>query len=64
MNGLDKLRFRIAAQACIEEFAECYLICAIFIDIRDAQLRFPLKSMVSTTKDLPLLGNRADCGLQ
>ena len=55
---------RRAAHARVEEAAEGALVVRVLVDVRDAQLGLPQKRVVGALEDLPLLGDRADDGLE
>ena len=64
VDGTKNLVFLAATAADIQKAPEGTLVFSRFIDVRNAQLRFPQKGVVRAFEDLPLLGNRADDGLE
>ena len=63
-DGLEYLRFRVAARARVEERGERQLVLPVLIDVRDAQLRLPEPRVIRAPEHRPLFRDRADDGLE
>jgi hypothetical protein len=64
VDVVDDLLGGVAARAVVEQPAERALVLGAFVDVGDAQLRLPQEGVLRTLKDLTLLGDRMDDGLE
>ena len=60
MDRIDDCLRRIATIAGMQQMGECALIGGMLVNVGNAQLRFPEKSMIRSSENLPLLRNGAD----
>ena len=56
----DDFLGRVATRTGVEQAAERALVLRAFVDVGDAELRFPEKRMVRALEDLALLGDGVD----
>ena len=64
VNMADDLLSRVAAGTRVEQTTERALVVGAFVDVGDAQFRFPEKCMVGASKDLALFRDGVDDGFK